>query len=115
MYKLVFLLSVVCSFAAAGPLNLFVNVTIDDRPDLNIVDGDIAFDAGTPRNAYTVAAKWTSGILPYVIDAASPFTAAHKTTITNAMRKIEEQTNNCIRFVPRTNQATWLRIHSGTG
>lgn len=115
MYKTLFLLCAVYSLAAAGPLNLFVNVTIDDRPDLDIVEGDIAFEANTPRNAYTVAAKWTNGILPYVIDSASPFTQAHISTITSAMRKIEEQTNNCIRFVPRTNQATWLRIFSGTG
>jgi len=35
------------------------------------------------------------------------------------MRWIEDQTRiddrDCIKFVPRTNQANWLRIHSGTG
>ena len=115
MYKVILLLGALCSLADAGPLNLFVNVTIDDRPDLNIVEGDIAYDANVPRNAYTVAAKWTGGLLPYVIDGSSPFSAAHIQTITGAMRKIEQQTNNCIRFVQRTNQPTWLRIYSGTG
>lgn len=122
MYKQVLILLVVVSSAVhAGPLNLFVNVTIDDRPDLDIVQGDIAYDhvpgsSNDPnRNAYTVAAKWTGGLLPYVIDGGSPFTAAHVQTITSSMRKIEQQTNNCIRFVQRTNQPTWLRIYSGSG
>ena len=115
------LLAIAFSAVHAGPLNLFVNVTVDDRPDLDIVDGDIAYDhlsatsEGLGRNAYTRASKWTGGLLPYVIDGASPFTAAHIKTITDSMRKIEQQTNNCIRFVRQTNQPTWLRIYSGTG
>ena len=122
MYKHVFVFLVVVSSAVqAGPLNLFVNVTIDDRPDLDIVEGDIAHDhlsatsEGLGRNAFTAAAKWTGGLLPYVIDGASQYTAAHIQTITNSMRKIEQQTNNCIRFVQRTNQPTWLRVYSGSG
>ena len=115
------LLVVVFTTVHAGPLNLFVNVTIDDRPDLDIVDGDIAYDhlsatsEGTGRNAYIRASKWPGGLLPYVIDGASPFTAADTKAITDSMRKIEQQTNNCIRFVRRTNQPAWVRIYSGTG
>ncbi|CAF3391332.1 unnamed protein product [Rotaria sp. Silwood1] len=104
-----------------GPVNLFMNVTINDRPDLVIVEGDIAFDAGSTapqliplKNAYIVSSKWTGGVLPYLIEQ-SQFTAAQITTITNAMRKIEQQTNNCIRFVARTTQPTWVRIYAGTG
>ena len=121
MYKTICTLLVCLSAIQAGPLNLFLNVTIDDRPDLIIVDGDVAYDAAarpdllTNKNAYIRAPKWPSGLLPYVIDGASAFTAAHIQTITNGMRKIEQQTNNCIRFVQRTNQPTWLRIYSGTG
>jgi hypothetical protein len=122
MYRHVFIFLVfVTSAAQAGPLNLFVNVTIDDRPDLDIVEGDIAYDhlsttsVELNRNAYIRAAKWSGGLLPYVIDGASPFTAAHIKSITDSMRKIEQQTNNCIRFVKRTNQPSWLRIYSGTG
>ena len=122
MYKHVFVfLVVVSSGVQAVPLNRFVNKTIDARPDLVIVEGDIVRDRlnatseGLGRNAYLGAAKWTGGLLPYVIDGASQYTAAHIQTITNSMRKIEQQTNNCIRFVQRTNQPTWLRIYSGSG
>jgi hypothetical protein len=120
MLQYVFLLLACYSAIQAGPMNLFVDVTVDDRPDLDIIDGDIAFDAGTApelgssRNAYIRTSKWTGGLLPYIIDGAS-FTAAHRQTITNAMRTIEQQTNNCIRFVQRTNQPTWVRIFPGTG
>lgn len=120
VHQYIFLLLVCYSTVSAGPINLFVNVTMNDRPDLEIIDGDIAFDANAApefepgRNAYIRASKWTGGLLPYVIDGAT-FTAAHRTTMTNAMRRIESQTNNCIRFVQRTNQPTWIRIHAGTG
>ena len=112
------LLLVCFAVVEGGPLNLFVNVTIDDRPDLEIVQGDIAFPAErgpSSRNAYFLAGKWPSGVIPYVIDGASKFTAAHQQIITNSMRKVEQQTNNCIRFVPRTNQPTWVRIYNGVG
>jgi len=120
MHQYIFLLLVCYSAVSAGPINLFLNVTIDDRPDLEIIEGDIAFDVGsapplTPlKNAYVRASKWTGGLLPYVIDGPT-YTAAHRQTITNAMRKIEQQTNNCIRFVQRTNQPTWIRIFPGSG
>ncbi|CAF4430992.1 unnamed protein product [Rotaria socialis] len=55
-----------------------------------------------------------SGLLPYTIER-SQFTAAQITTITNSMRKIEQQTGNCIRFVERINHLTWIRISVGTG
>lgn len=116
-----FLLLLVCySAVQGGPINLFTNATIDDRPDLEIIEGDIAFDAQSAsalaenRNAYTRAPIWSGGLLPYVIEGSS-FSATQITTITNAMRKIEQQTNNCVRFVPRTNHATWIRIYAGTG
>ena len=119
MRQYIFLLLVCYSTVHASPLNLFVNSTTDDRPDLEIIDGDIAFIAGTapelaaPRNAYIRSAKWVSGVLPYVISTA--FTAVQRQTIINSMRKIEEQTGNCIRFVARTNQASYINILNGKG
>ncbi|CAF1249392.1 unnamed protein product [Adineta ricciae] len=120
MYQCICLLLVCYSAVHAGPINLFTNTTMDDRPDIEFIDGDIAFPAGTApgldsgRNAYIQSSKWTGGILPYTIDGGV-YTASQITTITNAMRKIEQQTNNCIRFVQRTNQPTWLRIFAGSG
>jgi len=107
---------VLCSWRIVGA-ELFDTAAATDRPDIQIVQGDIAFpiDSVPVKNAYIRAAKWTNGIVPYAIDNFSGYTTTHKTTITNAMRKIEEQTNNCIKFVPRTNQATWVRIYAGTG
>ncbi|CAF2237119.1 unnamed protein product [Rotaria magnacalcarata] len=101
-------------------INLFVSVTVDDRSDLQINEGHVAFDVGSvpvlvpARNAYKKVAKWTSGLLPYTIER-SQFTAAQITTITNSMRTIEQQTDNCIRCVERTNHLTWIRIYAGTG
>jgi hypothetical protein len=118
MHQYILILLACYSAVQAGPLNLFVNVTVDDRPDLEIIDGDIAFDAGTApalgssRNAYIRAAKWTGGLLPYIVEG---FNAAQVQTITAGMRRIEQQTNNCIRFVQRSNQPTWIRIFPGQG
>ncbi|UJR10667.1 hypothetical protein I4U23_014862 [Adineta vaga] len=120
MLQYICLLLVCYTAVHAGPINLFTNTTVDDRPDLDIIDGDIAFQAGTApelvsgRNAYIQASKWTGGLLPYLIDGGV-YTAAQITTITNGMRKIEQQTGNCVRFVQRTNQPTWLRIFPGSG
>jgi hypothetical protein len=119
MRQYIVLLLVCYSTVHASPLNLFVNSTTDDRPDLEIIDGDIAFIAGTApelagsRNAYIRSAKWVSGLLPYVISSA--FTAIQRQTIINSMRKIEEQTGNCIRFVQQTNQASYINIINGQG
>lgn len=122
MQKLILFL--VCIFLMkvnAGPLNLFVNVTMDDRPNVVFADGDIAVDRrkisqdGNIRNAYTRAPKWTNGILPYVIDPSAPYTTAQKNTIVNSMRTIESLTGNCIKFVERSTETAWLRIFSGSG
>ncbi|CAF3586687.1 unnamed protein product [Adineta steineri] len=120
MYQYIVLLLVCYSAVNAGPINLFLNATIDDQPNLEIIDGDIAFEAGkapalgSERNAYIQASKWTGGSIPYLIDGGV-YTAAQIQTIKNAMLRIEQQTSSCIRFVPRTNQPTWIRIFPGSG
>lgn len=55
--------------------------------------------------------KWTDGVIPYTID--SGFSTSQLSTITGAMRKIEQQVGaSCIRFVQRTNQANYINIVS---
>ena len=48
------------------------------------------------------------GIIPYSFDAASGYTVAEKSIITGAMRKIENQTENCLRFKERTTEKNWV-------
>lgn len=69
-----------------------------------------------PTNSYK---KWTNGIVPYVIDAGT-YDIGQLTVIDSAMRLLENRSigasgRECIKFVPRTNQATYLRIHAGSG
>ncbi|CAF0779895.1 unnamed protein product [Didymodactylos carnosus] len=93
--------------------HIFLDGAQLDRQDIEIVEGDIAFPKGTMphtenRNAYGKAAKWANGIIPYQIDRFSTYSAGQINTITASMRKLEQQTNNCIKFVQRTSQPTWI-------
>lgn len=122
MHQCVFLLLVCYSTVQGGPINLFVNVTIDDRPYLEIIEGNIAFDVGSAptilvpaRNAFKKKQQNGPLVFFHTQSKRSQFTAEQITTITNSMRKIEQQTDNCIRFVERTNHPTWIRIYAGTG
>ena len=36
-------------------------------------------------------------------------------TIREGMNLLETQTRNCVKFVPRTTESTWIRIISGSG
>ncbi|RNA07860.1 hypothetical protein BpHYR1_032148 [Brachionus plicatilis] len=61
--------------------------------------------------------KWTNGIVPYTIDAS--YSAAAVSIINSGMRLIEDSTRiggkDCIKFVGRTTETTYLRIFSDTG
>ncbi|RNA07011.1 hypothetical protein BpHYR1_046627 [Brachionus plicatilis] len=62
--------------------------------------------------------KWTNGIVPYTIDNAS-YSADDISIIYSGMKLIEDSTRvdgkDCIKFVKRTTQTTYLSIFDGTG
>lgn len=84
-----------------------------------LFEGDIAgVDKGIaqiPTNKY---AKWENGIVPYVIDPLT-YNSTEIETILAGMKIIEDQTRvngkDCIKFVPRTSEKTFLRIFNGQG
>lgn len=83
------------------------------------VMGDMLFMSNpkfSSRNANIQTGKWTDGVIPYIINPNSGYTDAHKATIINSMRKIEEQTNRCITFKERTTETSYIFInHTTTG
>ncbi|CAF3829633.1 unnamed protein product [Rotaria sp. Silwood1] len=100
---------------ATGAPNLFnlPNLSKNTRTDINLVEGDIAIPADKNRIAFTEFGPWPGGVVPYTLH--NYFSAGHRTMITDAMRKISELTNNCIRFVDRGSNRAWLNIHPGEG
>lgn len=88
----------------------------------DLFEGDIA---GVPLDLKGLAqiptssyGKWPNGIVPYTIDSGT-YDSTQTGTILSAMRLIEDQTRingkDCIRFVPRSSESTYLRIHNGQG
>jgi len=63
--------------------------------------------------------RWTNKIVPYLVDTNNAYTQAHRDTMLLAMRTIEEKSRvggrDCIKFVPRTSQANYIRIVNGSG
>jgi len=58
------------------------------------------------------AQRWAGGVIPYYID---PSLAKITPLIQQAAAQIAQKTNNCIRFVPRTNQPKFVRMFFGNG
>jgi len=53
--------------------------------------------------------RWTGGKIPYIID--EDYTQSQKSIIEGGMKKIATQVGtNCIQFVPRTTERTYLKI-----
>ena len=81
----------------------------DGIPDgYELVQGDILVDKRTARNANIIVRKWENGIVPYTFDSASNFTQQEKDLILSAMAKMSQDTNNCIRFTPRTTEVGYI-------
>jgi hypothetical protein len=57
---------------------------------------------------------WPNKEIPYII-AGGVFTTAQINAIQTGMNWIMARTGNCVRFVPRTTQANYIRIISGQG
>ncbi|CAF1088276.1 unnamed protein product [Didymodactylos carnosus] len=91
------------------------NILLDDN--IQLFEGDIAVRRDQlGRNAYLNAPKWPNGILPYEIDVNGGYTQDQRNLILQSMKRIEDQTNNCIRFVQKTSaDRTWIKIVNGQG
>lgn len=85
-------------------------------------EGDIA---GIAKDAKGLAqiptysyGKWPNGIVPYIFDSGT-YDSVQIETILSGMRLIEDQTRingkDCIRFVPRSTESTYLKIYNGQG
>jgi len=59
-----------------------------------------------------LAQRWANGIIPYTVDNSL---ANIKPMIQQAAAHIKQQTNGCIQFVERTNQAKYVRMYFGSG
>jgi len=57
-------------------------------------------------------ARWPGGIIPYYVD---PSVSSITGLIQQAAAHIANETGNCIRWVPRTNQGKYVRIFNGNG
>ncbi|CAF1137664.1 unnamed protein product [Didymodactylos carnosus] len=93
--------------------------TVNEPPvpteNVKLVEGDIAVPSTSEmRNMVLSARKWPGGVIPIEFEPGW-YTQDEQNKIINAMLKISEQTNDCIKFVWRENNPTWLRIFPGTG
>jgi hypothetical protein len=59
-----------------------------------------------------LAQRWPNGTIPYTVDNSL---ASIKPMIQQAAAHIKQQTNGCINFVERTNQAKYVRMYFGQG
>jgi hypothetical protein len=57
--------------------------------------------------ANTGITRWTGGVIPYTID---PSFGVNDVTIINALREIEQRTDNCLSFIERTNEPNYVVI-----
>jgi hypothetical protein len=79
----------------------------------NLLQGDILLqENGDSKNANIVTKKWLNGRIPYLIDSSSGYTSSEISIITSSMRTIESQTGNCLTFVPRTTESSYLIIRN---
>ncbi|KAF8781682.1 astacin-like metalloprotease toxin 5 [Argiope bruennichi] len=83
-----------------------------ENPDL--FEGDIiGLDISDDRNAVARDERlWPRGVIPYVFDPGLSSTVRLQMVL-KAMWKYGNQT--CIRFVPRTREANYVRIYPGQG
>jgi hypothetical protein len=88
-------------------------ISANTRKDIVIVDGDVAAPVKQSRTLFKRSQKWPHGIVPVEIDDS--YSTDQKNIIINAMIKIMEATQNCIRFVWRGSNPYWLRIHPESG
>lgn len=106
--------------------SLLSPMVIVKRSGTVITEGDIAVGAqgqtrtdssttgAVVRNA---AVKWpkVNGkvLVPYTVDPSLP--AATKQAVQAAAREIEQKTQGCVRFVPRTREADYIQVTDGAG
>ncbi|KAH9510364.1 Zinc metalloproteinase nas-15 [Bulinus truncatus] len=129
MDQVLFLVAaVLVVFSSAAPLDT-IEVTVIDHDDIQesnggslvytdhgtVIIGDMEIDLN--RNAVlNPSHRWPQGQVYYTI--SQNYSSTIHNTIIAAMRELEHNVNGaaqCIKFVPRTNQANYIEIHAGTG
>ncbi|GBM84367.1 Astacin-like metalloprotease toxin 1 [Araneus ventricosus] len=84
-----------------------------ENPDL--FGGDMAgIDSNEDRTAISNEARlWPDGIVPYILDPGLEEAIKYTFLIDRAMDDYKKKT--CIRFIPRTNEKDYIRLHPGQG
>jgi hypothetical protein len=103
-------------------LPLIVENDSDDlQYNIDAVEGDMLFDEEekydiSVRNANIRVRKWDKGVIPFTLDSQSKYNSAEVDRILRTMKKIEEITNGCLRFKPRTTESAYITVrHTTTG
>ena len=124
-FCLVFALLFVCIHTV--PIDVDGEIApLDDSEDLQYVNTDaLEGDMMMPeeeksdvnvRNANVRARKWANGVIVFQIDPRSNFGTAGTDIILKSMKTIEEKTNGCLRFKPRTTESSYIKIqHTSNG
>ncbi|GFR24842.1 metalloendopeptidase, partial [Trichonephila clavata] len=84
-----------------------------ENPDL--YGGDIAGEDLYGDKSAIVGTNrlWPGGVVPYVEDPGLQETVRYMFLIGRAMDHFKR--NTCVRFVPRTNEKDYIRLHPGQG
>jgi len=113
MFKLALILATIVSINARH---------INDNPmlDSDMFQGDIKGIDPHKGAAYVGdedLTYWDNGIIPYTIDAR--YTPLERAQVFSGMKYVEDMTRvgskDCIKFVPKTNEANWVDIIIDSG
>jgi hypothetical protein len=124
--KILSLIFITLSFVYINSVPLDEIALLDDSEDLmyvnpNNIEGDMLFKEEEmndieARNANIRARKWANGVIVFQIDPLSNFGSIGTNIILTAMKTIEEKTNGCLRFKPRTTESSYVKIqHTSDG
>ena len=94
-------------------LALLISLAYALPSDLMLIEGDILVNPDEAHRVLLGTTKWESGIVPYVINGTAGYSDADIKVITSAMRKMELDTDNRVRFVPRTTEKAYVVIKNG--
>jgi len=94
-------------------ISLYVeaDVRIDLSKQTGYFEGDIDLSK-QGRNGILATQKWTNGIIPYEMFGKN-WSQEEKDMLQAAIKEIQSQ--SCVRFKPRTNEANYISVHKGGG
>jgi len=124
MIKQIILCLCLAQYVFLMPTQDYVDPYENPEIDPDLFEGDImgideTNQKGLAQQLSTTRQLWSFGIVPYTFTAGA-YNSTQMDKIKEGMQMVENATRStagvdCIKFVPYTNQANWIRFLNGTG